>query len=85
MRILFLAQFPPPIHGPSQMSKLLLEAIKSEKSFNCDYLNISTAKNLENIGHFELIKPLKLFINFIKFINLLINKKYDIFYISMGI
>lgn len=54
--ILFVMQFPPPIHGASIMSKTILTSEVINNEFDCHYVNITTAANLDDIGKGNLKK-----------------------------
>lgn len=81
-KVLFILHLPPPIHGASMMGKYIKESNKINEKFDCTYINLSTAKDLADIGKFGIKK-------IIHFINLLIliykqikKKKPDLVYIT---
>jgi glycosyltransferase involved in cell wall biosynthesis len=47
---------PPPVHGAAMMGKYIHDSKLINESFDCHYINLTTAKNLEDIGHFRLGK-----------------------------
>lgn len=55
-RILFILHLPPPVHGAAMMGKYIHDSKLINESFDCHYINLTTAKNLEDIGHFRLGK-----------------------------
>lgn len=63
-RILFVMHLPPPVHGAAMMGKYIHDSELINDSFDCHYINLTTAKDLEDIGHFQLKK-------FTKFVKLL--------------
>lgn len=48
--VLFIMHMPPPIHGASAVGLSIKESKLINSSFDCRYINITTAKNLEDIG-----------------------------------
>lgn len=54
--ILFILHMPPPVHGAAMMGKYIHDSKLINESFDCHYINLTTAKNLEDIGHFRLGK-----------------------------
>lgn len=85
MKILFLAQLPPPIHGPSQVSKILLNKLNLDKSITVDFINISTTDELNDIGKVKISKLKKFFRNLIKLTYFLFQNNYDLLYMSMSV
>lgn len=54
--ILFILHLPPPVHGAAMMGKYIHDSKRINESFDCHYINLTTAKNLEDIGHLSLGK-----------------------------
>lgn len=54
--ILFILHLPPPVHGASMMGKYIHDSDVINGAFDSHYINLTTAKNLEDIGHFRLGK-----------------------------
>ena len=54
--ILFILHMPPPVHGAAMMGKYIHDSNLINESFDCHYINLTTAKNLEDIGHFRVGK-----------------------------
>lgn len=48
--VLFVMHMPPPIHGASAVGQYIRESKVINSAFDCHYINITTAKNLEDIG-----------------------------------
>lgn len=48
--ILFVLHMPPPIHGASMMGKYIHDSKVINEAFDCHYINLTTAKNLADIG-----------------------------------
>lgn len=41
---------PPPIHGAAMMGKYIYDSELINTTFNCHYINLTTAKRLQDIG-----------------------------------
>lgn len=54
--ILFILHMPPPVHGASMMGKYIHDSQIVNEAFNCHYINLTTAKNLADIGKIGLRK-----------------------------
>lgn len=52
---------PPPVHGASMMGQYIHDNKKVNETFNCHYINLTTAKNLEDIGKAGIRKLFKFF------------------------
>lgn len=63
--ILFILHMPPPIHGASMMGKYIHDSKVINEAFNCYYINLTTAKNLADIGRIGVRKLLQ----FIRLLN----------------
>lgn len=48
--ILLILHMPPPVHGASMMGKYIHDSQVVNEAFDCHYINLTTAKNLADIG-----------------------------------
>lgn len=48
--ILFIMHMPPPVHGAAMMGKYIHDSKLMTETFNCHYINLTTAKSLQDIG-----------------------------------
>lgn len=48
--ILFILHMPPPVHGAAMMGKYIHDSKVINEAFDCHYINLTTAKNLQDIG-----------------------------------
>lgn len=55
-RILFILHLPPPVHGAAMMGKYIHDSKVINETFDCYYINLTTAKDLDDIGRFRLGK-----------------------------
>ena len=82
--ILFIMQLPPPIHGASVMNDCIKKSNDINNQFHCTFINLSTSKKINQIGHFSISKII-LFINiFIKTFYHLLFKKFDLVYVTIS-
>lgn len=61
-KILFILHLPPPIHGAAMMGEYIHNSKLINSHFDCQYINLSLAKDLKDIGKSGLTK----FINYIR-------------------
>ena len=50
-RILFIATFPPPIHGSAVVSEQIRNSKVINEAFNGDYVNLGTSRKMDEIGN----------------------------------
>ncbi len=55
-RILFILHLPPPIHGAAMMGLYIKDSTIINESFECKYINLTTAKDLQDIGRIGINK-----------------------------
>lgn len=55
-RILFIAPFPPPVHGSAMVSQQIRDCRVINSVFRCDYVNLSTSRRMDEIGRRSPIK-----------------------------
>lgn len=81
-RVLFVLHLPPPIHGAAMMGKYIHDSKLINGSFDCHYINLTTARNLEDIGHLRLGK-VKEFVGLLQRIRKAIKElKPDLVYVT---
>ena len=49
-RVLFILHLPPPVHGAAMVGKCIHDSELINQSFDCHYINLTTAASLEDIG-----------------------------------
>lgn len=52
-KILFIMHMPPPVHGASMMGKYIHDSERVNSAFECHYMNLTTARNLEDVNKFR--------------------------------
>lgn len=82
-RILFITPLPPPVHGSAMVSQYIKDCKELQEGFACDFVNLSTSRNIDEIGKKSLMK----YIRFIGayFITLwkLLTKRYALCYLAI--
>jgi glycosyltransferase involved in cell wall biosynthesis len=79
MRVLFVMQLYPPVHGASTAGENIKNSKLINDSFECDYIRIST---IPVKGGGLLVKLFNLFVLYFKVIYKLTTTKYDLVYLS---
>lgn len=49
-KILFIMHMPPPVHGAAMVGKYIHDSKLINEKFEGHYINLTTAKNLQDIG-----------------------------------
>lgn len=83
-KILFILHLPPPIHGAAMVGQYLKESKLINENFEADYVNLTTAFDLDKMGKFssrKITSLLKIQYNVIK---ALLQKKYDLCYVTLN-
>jgi glycosyltransferase involved in cell wall biosynthesis len=82
-KILFVMQLPPPVHGVSVMNKIIKDSGVINEALDCDYVNLATAKNIDDLqknGFLKYLVTLKIvFKTFYK----MATNRYDYVYITI--
>ena len=86
-RILFIATFPPPIHGSAVVSEQIRNSKVINDAFDGDYVNLGTSRKMDEIGKGGLwLNMQKLFRfagSFFKTFGLLLTHRYDLCYCAI--
>lgn len=61
-KILFILHLPPPVHGAAMVGKYIHDSQLINNTFDCQYINLALAKDLNDIGKGGITK----LINFIQ-------------------
>ena len=80
--VLFVMHMPPPIHGASAMGQYIRESELINSTFDCRYIDITTAKNLEDIGKADFNKIGLFFKKVMQVIRAIYKKKPSIIYMT---
>lgn len=60
-KILFIMHMPPPVHGAAMVGQYIHDSKLINGEFECHYINLTTAKNLQDIGKVGMRKLLDFF------------------------
>ena len=86
-RILFILPLPPPVHGAAVVSQQIKDSVIINSGLDADYVNLSTSRDVSEIGHtglwLALKKSCRLVCIFFRTLYLLIVNRYDLCYIAM--
>lgn len=58
-RILFVTPLPPPVHGSAMVSQYIKDCKELQEEFVCDFVNLSTSRNIDEIGKKSLMKYIR--------------------------
>ena len=61
LRTLFIMHMPPPIHGAAMVGKYIHDSKIINDSFDCYYINLTTAANINDIGKWRIGKIFNIF------------------------
>lgn len=82
-RILFITPLPPPVHGSAMVSQYIKDCKELQEEFQCDFVNLSTSRNIDEIGKKSLMKYIRFigayFITFWK----LLTHRYALCYLAI--
>lgn len=60
--ILFIMHMPPPVHGAAMMGKYIHDSRVINEAFDCHYINLTTARDLTDIGKVGIRKLRQFFV-----------------------
>ena len=82
-RILFIAPLPPPVHGSAMVSKYIKDSAKVQNVAQCDWVNLSTSRRMDEIGKGGAMKLLRFMGAYLKTLWLLLTHRYDLCYLAI--
>jgi glycosyltransferase involved in cell wall biosynthesis len=83
IKILFILPLPPPLHGSSVIASQIRSSEIINKEFDCDYINLSSSRKVNEIGQIRAIKFLRFLKMLVQIIFRLYNNKYSIIYFAI--
>ena len=84
-KILFILHYPPPIHGSSIVGKQIMDCELINNTFNCEYVNLTTSHNVDQIGKKGLIKYIRALNIYLVVLFKLIIQRYDMCYLAITV
>lgn len=76
-KVVFVAPLPPPVHGMSMMSDYIRRSDAINGPLRCRYVNISTARRMEQLGHNSPMKMLRYAASLLRLLWLLVAFRPD--------
>lgn len=83
-KILFITPLPPPVHGSAMVSKQIKGSKLINDIFDCDFVNLSTSRKMDEIQKFSAIKLFRLLGIYINVFCRLIMHRYDLCYCAIA-
>lgn len=82
-RILFILTLPPPVHGASMVGKRIKDSRIIGDAFECDFVNLSTSRHLEEVGRGSPMKPIRFLVAYLSTFWKLLTRRYDLCYLAI--
>lgn len=82
-KILFIGQFPPPLHGASIMNSYVINSEIIRSNFNIDYINLQFAKSVKELNEFSFLKVFKAFFYGFVIVKRIITQRPDLVYFNL--
>lgn len=82
-RILFIIPLPPPVHGSAMMNQYIKESKLINGAFDCDFVNLSTSRRMDEIGKKPLLKMVRFVWAYCLVLGKLMHRRYDLCYLAI--
>lgn len=82
-RILFITPLPPPVHGSAMVSQYIKNSELIQGEFECDFVNLSTSRRMDEIGKGGVKKLLRFVGSFFVLFYKLLTHRYDFCYLAI--
>lgn len=82
-RILFITPLPPPVHGSAMMSQYIKDSQLVNGEFDCDFVNLSTSRRMDEIGKGGVKKLFRFIGAYFVVLFKLISHRYDLCYLAI--
>jgi len=82
-RILFLGQFPPPLHGVSLMNSYVLNSGLIKNNYHMEIIDLKLVKSISKLQRFTFLKIIKTFFCGCKIVYKVLDKKPDLVYFTI--
>ena len=83
MKILFIAPLPPPVHGSAMVSQYIKDSRVVNEAFDCDFVNLSTSRSMEEIGKGGIKKLFRFVASYLIVLWKLITHRYSLCYLAI--
>lgn len=81
-RILFILHLPPPVHGAAMVGKYIHDSRVVNEAFDCRYINLTTARSLQDIGRGGLRKLWKFLVLLVRIVWSVLRTKPELVYVT---
>ena len=81
--ILFITPLPPPVHGSAMVSQYIKDSELIRGKFDCDFVNLSTSRRMDEIGKGGVKKLLRFAGSFFLLFYKLLVHRYDLCYLAI--
>lgn len=81
-KIIFIMHMPPPVHGAAMVGKYIHDSKIVNDSFDCHYINLTTAANIDDIGKWRIGKIFDVFKLLLIIIKQVCSVKPDLVYVT---
>lgn len=83
-RVLFITPLPPPVHGSAMVSKWIMESEAIRGEFDCDFVNLSLSRSMDEIQTFSATKIMRLMMIYGRVMWKLMTRRYDLCYCAIA-
>lgn len=83
-RILFIVPLPPPVHGSTVMCQYIKDSRHINSDYECDFVNLTTSRNTDELGSFSLVKVWRLLVAYSNVFIKLLTKRYTLCYVALA-
>ncbi len=83
-KILFILHLPPPVHGAAMVGKYIMDSHAINEKYVCDYINLSTSRDLAAIGSWNIKKLLYCLRLYFQVFASLIKNRYNLCYLTIN-
>ena len=81
--ILFIVPLPPPVHGSAVVSRQIRDSERINAIFDCDFINLSTSRSIQEINKFRPMKLLRSLGALCQTCWKLATRRYDLCYLAI--
>jgi len=83
-RALFVVPLPPPVHGSTVMCQYIKDSKLINDEFDCDYVNLSVSRNMEEVHRFMWVKIWRFFYAYLDVLFKLLLHRYALCYVALA-
>ena len=81
--LLFITPLPPPVHGSAMVSQYIRDSHLVQGEFDCDFVNLSTSRRMDEIGKGGVKKLLRFVGAYFAVFFKLLTHRYDLCYLAI--